>query len=283
MFVQNLPVIVRVVRNLADRGHRVHIRHAVGQPGEQRHQEHRHRTGGDQRGRGHLLHRTRFNRDCRHRNNQRQRSRTIHSDGHTVMRRHRVRLAVQGHGDIHRHRTNQHQHDDEHNQQSRIAADGLQINRRARNDEENRDEEAVRNPVKPRFQGLRAFRNHVSQNESRGKRAQHHVKVENRGHRHQRDEQQHSQAHEYLLGNVRMLGHEPVEPVARLACLRWHKRRDRANHGEYGEGEESLPLRARGQQHRHHQHRAQLTPRAVGDHRVADRRAFESAFLENRH
>ena len=80
-----------------------------------------------------------------------------------------------------------------------------------------------------------------------------------------------------------MLGHEPVEPVARLACLRWHKRCDRANYGEYGEGEESLPLRARGQQHRHHQHRAQLTPRAVGNHRVANRRTFESAFLENRH
>ena len=86
-----------------------------------------------------LLHCTRLNRNGRHRNNQRQRGRTIHSDGHTVMRGHRVRLAVQGHGDIHGHRANQHQHDDEHNQQSRIVADGLQINRRARNDEENRN------------------------------------------------------------------------------------------------------------------------------------------------
>ena len=37
MLMQNLPVFMRVMRNLTDGGHRVHIRHTIGEPCEQRH------------------------------------------------------------------------------------------------------------------------------------------------------------------------------------------------------------------------------------------------------
>ena len=37
MLMQNLPVFMRVMRNLTDGGPRVHIRHTIGEPCEQRH------------------------------------------------------------------------------------------------------------------------------------------------------------------------------------------------------------------------------------------------------
>ena len=68
----------------------------------------------------------------------------------------------------HRHSTHQQQHHNESNEQPRSRRHRPQVDFRAGDDEENRNEETVSDGVQLVFQRFVAFRNDVAQHEARG-------------------------------------------------------------------------------------------------------------------
>ena len=115
------------VRDLACRGYRMHVGYLVGDGTEQRHQEHRNRAGRDQRRRGVALHGADLHRQRCDGDDDRQRRRAIQGYRDAVMRRHRIVAFVGRHGDVYRHRTNQHEHDDECYEQGGSAGYGIRV------------------------------------------------------------------------------------------------------------------------------------------------------------
>ena len=198
MLVHDLTPIGRRVRDLPDRGDRVHVGHLIRDRAEQRHQEHRDRTGRDERRCGVALHGADLHRQRCDGDDDRQRGRAIQRDGDAVVRRHRVAAFVDRHGDVHRYRADQHEHDDERDEQRGPPGDGAHVDRGSRYHEEDGNEESVADAFQFHFQRLAAVGDDVAQDEARGERAEHRVKVKQRGDGDEEDEQERGQPHQGL-------------------------------------------------------------------------------------
>ena len=86
-----------------------------------------------------------------------------------------------------------------------------------------------------------------------------------------------------MRGGVCFCLEEFVEARAVFARHGGHEGGDDAQDHECGENRCSLPVRARGEQHRHGEHRADFSPGAVCDDRAADFCIHELALAQNGH
>ncbi len=275
--------MTRIVRNLARGVDRVHIGNAIRELGQQGHRQHRYGAGRHQ-------HRSRFvghgARRGGHRGNRHdkgQRRGAVQRHTYPVVRRHGSRLPIGGKRHKYWHRADKQQGNDEAHQQRRFVEHRHKVDLRTGHHEEQRHEEAEGGTVELVLKVMVARRDNVAEHETCGERAQHRIELEHRRKRNERHQQQHRNAHGGLRGAVRVLGKKAVHAAAGLLRLCRNDRRNHRNGGECKQNHEGLPLCARGEQQRHGDDGAKLTPGTVGKNRIAHLRAYKVALLQNGH
>ena len=196
---------------------------------------------------------------------------------------HDLRIFVAHHGHHDRYGADEQQHEDEPDQKHRLRGNGGQVDFRAGDDEEQRNQEPVPDGVELRFQAMVSFRNDVAENEACSERAQHDVEAEKRRKRNEHDEQQHGHAHERLRGGLAPFEEDAVDTAVRLGGLVAETRDQNGNGHEPDKNSDGLPCSARREQKRHGKHRPELTPGAVGENGASDARFQQAAFFQDGH
>ena len=283
MLAQDVADVARVAADLLHGLDGLRVGHAISEHAHQRHEEHGDGSGGHQHAGRLLRHGVCAHGYRGHRHDDGQRRGAVQGDGQAVVRGDAARVLAGGECDEYGHGADEQEQHDEPDQHHRLLEHGHEVDLRARGDEEHGNEEAVRHAVQLMLQRVIALGNDVAQHEPGGERAQHDVEVERRGERHQPHQQQHGDAHHGLGGAFRVLGEEVEQLVPGLLRLRGNDGRHHAQGDEREQDENGLPFRARGQEQRHGQHRAQLAPGAVSEDGFAHLRSHEPALLQDGH
>ena len=269
--------------NLCHGGDRRGVDHAVEELREQRHQEHRDGTGSNHDRRNILRQRARVDGNACHGNDDRQGRGAVQGHGNATIRRHIARRRTNAHRNKYGHGTNNQQRHDKAHEQTRARRHGRQIDLCARYGKEYRNQKAVGQAIKLGLERMVALGDDVAQDKAGGKRTQHDVEIKDGRERHERDQDEHRQAHEGLRRGIGAFLDKRKEATAdALGAARDHGQQH-ADHRKQAKDYKRLDAGAGRQQHRHGKHRAELTPGAIRENRVAHARASERALTHDGH
>ena len=123
----------------------------------------------------------------------------------------------------------------------------------------------------------------VAQDKAGGKRTQHNVEIKDGRESHECDQDEHRQAHEGLRRGIGAFLDKRKEAAADALGAAWDHGKQHADHRKQAKDYERLDASAGRQQHRHGEHRAELTPGAIRENRVAHTRASERALTHDGH
>lgn len=123
----------------------------------------------------------------------------------------------------------------------------------------------------------------IAQDKAGGKRTQHDVEIKDGRERHERDQDEHRQAHEGLRRGIGALLNKRKEAAADALGAAWDHGQQHANHRKQAKDNERLDASAGRQQHRHGEHGTELAPSAIRENRVAHARAGERALTHDGH
>ena len=283
MGAQDVERIGWMLGNLCHGGDRRCIDHAVEELREQRHQEHRDGAGSDHNRCDVLRQRARVDGNARHGNDDRQRRGAVQGHGNATIRRHIARRRTNAHGNKNGHGTNNQQRHDKAHEQTRARRHGRQIDLCARYGKEHRNQKTVGQTVELGLERMVALGDDIAQDKAGGKRTQHDVEIKDSRECHERDQDEHRQAHEGLRRGIGALLNKRKEAAAdALGAARDHGQQH-ANHRKQAKDNERLDASAGRQQHRHGEHGTELAPSAIRENRVAHARAGERALTHNGH
>lgn len=123
----------------------------------------------------------------------------------------------------------------------------------------------------------------IAQDKASGKRTQHDVEIKDSRECHERDQDEHRQAHEGLRRGIGALLNKCKEAAADALGAAWDHGQQHANHRKQAKDNERLDASAGRQQHRHGEHGTELAPSAIRENRVAHARAGERALTHDGH
>ena len=269
--------------NLCHGGDRCGVDHAVEELREQWHQEHRDGAGGNHNRRDVLRQRTRVDGNARHGNDDRQRRGAVERHGDAAIRRDIARRRTNAHRDKNGHGTNNQQRHDKAREQARARRHGRQVDLCARYGKEHRNQKAVGQAVELGLERMVALGDDIAQDKAGGKRTQHDVEIKDGRERHERDQDEHRQAHEGLRRGIGTFLDKRKEAAADALGAAWNHGQQHANHRKQAKDYERLDASAGRQQHRHSKHGSKFAPGAIRENRVAHARAGERALTHDGH
>ena len=283
MGAQDVERIGWMLGNFCHGGDRRGVDHAVEELREQRHQEHRDGTGSDHDRRNILRQRARVDGNACHGNDDRQGRGAVQGHGNATIRRHIARRRTNAHRNKNGHGTNNQQRHDKAHEQTRARRHGRQIDLCARYGKEYRNQKAVGQAIELGLERMVALGDDIAQDKAGGKRTQHDVEIKDGRERHECDQDEHRQAHEGLRRGIGAFLDKRKEAAADTLGAAWDHSQQHANHRKQAKDYERLDASAGRQQHRHGEHRAELTPGAIRENRVAHTRASERALTHDGH